>query len=283
LILFPGYCDILLSQAAQGVSASRGALTDLFERIENIFRRLETYIEVPQTPGMMDAIVKVMVEVLRILAIATKEIKQNRASELIIGDRSSLSAYFSSEKILKKLVGRADIEDALQRLEKVTLEEARMAAAEALKAIHGVGDQVGDKVDGVQDTLKVVEDRMRGVEGMLQGVGDMLQGVDDRVKDIGNKVITSAQPFNWSSPLLSLFLRLGVEKTGRQMADDVDAVTLGAEVRKTAHEVDDKRPADDTQEGVGDGAMDVEDVRKDIGARVIDGAQVTPNRLSTPS
>ncbi len=32
---------------------------------------------------MIDAIVKVMVEVLCILAIATKEIKDNRASELI--------------------------------------------------------------------------------------------------------------------------------------------------------------------------------------------------------
>jgi ABC-type transporter Mla subunit MlaD len=70
----------------------------------------------------------------------------------------------------------------------VTLEEAQMAAAEALKAIHEVGDQVGNKVDGVQGTLKVVEDRVRGVEGMLQGVGDILQGVDDRVKDIGNMV-----------------------------------------------------------------------------------------------
>lgn len=68
-----------------------------------------------------------------------------------------------------------------------------MAAAEALKAVHGVGNQVGDKVLGVHDTLKVVEDRMKGVEGMLQGVGDILQGVDDRVKDIGNKVTTGMQ------------------------------------------------------------------------------------------
>jgi hypothetical protein len=59
-------------------------LIDLFERIEHVFRRLETYIEVPPTAGMTDAIVKVMVEVLRILAIAMKEMQQNRASELII-------------------------------------------------------------------------------------------------------------------------------------------------------------------------------------------------------
>jgi hypothetical protein len=44
---------------------------------------------------MTDAIVKVMVEVLSILAIATKEINQRRASELIPGDRLNLSAYCS--------------------------------------------------------------------------------------------------------------------------------------------------------------------------------------------
>jgi hypothetical protein len=36
---------------------------------------------VPPTPEMMDIIVKIMVEVLSILGIATKEIKQGVASE----------------------------------------------------------------------------------------------------------------------------------------------------------------------------------------------------------
>jgi hypothetical protein len=74
-------------QAASAVSASRDLLLGLFERIENIFRRLEVYIDVPRTPGMTDAIVKVMVEILSILAIATKEINQRPASELISGNR----------------------------------------------------------------------------------------------------------------------------------------------------------------------------------------------------
>ena len=93
---------------------------------------------------------------------------------------------------VKKLVGRTDIEDALQRLEKVTVEETRMAAAEALKAIHGVGNKVGDGVLGIHDAVKAVENRVRDVEGMIQGVGDMLQGVDERVKGIGDMVIIGA-------------------------------------------------------------------------------------------
>jgi hypothetical protein len=45
------------------------------------FRRLETYTEVPLTTEMMDVIIKIMAEVISILGIATKEIKQSRTSE----------------------------------------------------------------------------------------------------------------------------------------------------------------------------------------------------------
>jgi len=47
---------------------------------------VETYIEVPPTAGMMDIIIKIMVEVLSILAILTKEIKRGRASESVARD-----------------------------------------------------------------------------------------------------------------------------------------------------------------------------------------------------
>jgi hypothetical protein len=68
-------------QAARDVRQSQEALIDIFERIENFFRRLEVYTEVPPTPEMMDMMVKIMVEILSILGIATKEIKQGRTSE----------------------------------------------------------------------------------------------------------------------------------------------------------------------------------------------------------
>ena len=54
--------------------------------MENFFRRLEAYLEVPQTPNMADIIVKVMIEVLFILSIATKEFSQNCASESVPND-----------------------------------------------------------------------------------------------------------------------------------------------------------------------------------------------------
>jgi hypothetical protein len=65
-------------------------LIDLFERIETLFRRLEVYIEVPPTAGLMDIMVNAMVEVLSILAIATQEVKQSKTSELTFGEISLL-------------------------------------------------------------------------------------------------------------------------------------------------------------------------------------------------
>jgi len=72
------------SQAVKDVRASQDTLIDIFERIGNFFRRLENYAEVRPTPEMMDIIGKIMVEILSILAIVTKEMKQGRTSELFV-------------------------------------------------------------------------------------------------------------------------------------------------------------------------------------------------------
>ncbi|KAN0133861.1 hypothetical protein V8E53_008293 [Lactarius tabidus] len=73
---------VLLS-TAKDVRASQDVLIDIFERIENFFRRLEVYIKVPPTPAMTDMMVRIMAEVLDILGTATKEMKQSKTSEFI--------------------------------------------------------------------------------------------------------------------------------------------------------------------------------------------------------
>jgi phosphate starvation-inducible protein PhoH len=72
------------SQAAKDVAASQDILVDLFGRIESFFRRLEIYTGVPLTPAMTDKMVEITVEVLDILATATKEMKQSRTSEFVL-------------------------------------------------------------------------------------------------------------------------------------------------------------------------------------------------------
>ena len=70
-----------MPQTASDVSSSYDALVDLFECIGNFLKRLRIYTELPLTPSMTDIVVKIMVELLSVLALATKQTKQGRFSK----------------------------------------------------------------------------------------------------------------------------------------------------------------------------------------------------------
>ena len=82
-----------------------------------------------------------------------------------------------SEKYLKKLIRRTDLEDALKRLDRLTQEETRMAAAQVLKATHNVDE----RVKGVADKVVDVNDRVADIDNRLASVDDRVKAVDDKV------------------------------------------------------------------------------------------------------
>ena len=107
---------------------------------------------------MTDIIVEIMVKVITILGIATKEEQRGRLSELIpLIFAIHTDTY--SEKYLRKLMGNVEIEDALQKLDKLTQEEARIASAELLRITHGVDD----RVKGVDERVQAVHGEVRDI------------------------------------------------------------------------------------------------------------------------
>ena len=74
-------CDTWIFQAASGITSSYDALLDLFECLGNFLKRLEIYTTIPPAPTMTNIIVKIMVELLSVLALATTQIKQGRFSK----------------------------------------------------------------------------------------------------------------------------------------------------------------------------------------------------------
>ena len=72
------------SQAVRDDRPSHSTIIDIFERMESFFLRLNIYIEVEPTTGMREIIAKIMVEVLSILTIATKEIHRQRMSGFLL-------------------------------------------------------------------------------------------------------------------------------------------------------------------------------------------------------
>ncbi|KAI0274465.1 hypothetical protein BGY98DRAFT_1178397, partial [Russula aff. rugulosa BPL654] len=164
-VIFVGI-GILLS-TAKAVRADREALSEMFERIEAFFRRLEIYTEVAPNEGMVDTITAILVEVLNFIGIATKEMKQSR-----------------TKKYLKKLMGKNNIEHALKRLDRLTQEEARMASAQLLKISTAINSGVGE----IADHVLVVDERVVGVNERVAVVNERVAGVDERVAGVADGV-----------------------------------------------------------------------------------------------
>ena len=104
---------------------------------------------IPPTPMMTDIIVQIMVEVLSVLALATKQVKQGRFSEYAIV-YTLLMAQCALEKFAKKLLGESDVEAVLQKLDRLTQDEARMTVAQTLGVVHGLVGNVKVVMEGAQ-------------------------------------------------------------------------------------------------------------------------------------
>ncbi len=72
-----GKLNKLLKQTVHAVLNTSSALA---ESTENFLRRLDIYTKIPPTTAMTEIIVKILVELLSTLALATQQVKQGRLS-----------------------------------------------------------------------------------------------------------------------------------------------------------------------------------------------------------
>ena len=95
---------------------------------------------------MTDIIVKVMVELLSVLALTTKEIEQGRFSKCTVTYVGH--AQCVTEKFLKMLWGRDKIQAVLERLDRLTKDEGLSVAAQTLGVVHGLSDNMKSVMGG---------------------------------------------------------------------------------------------------------------------------------------
>ena len=75
-----------VSQAFKGVSSDLDPVVELLESIEHVLKRLDIYTNVPPMEAMTEIVVKILVELLSTLALATKQIRQRRPSQSVFID-----------------------------------------------------------------------------------------------------------------------------------------------------------------------------------------------------
>jgi hypothetical protein len=129
------------------------------------------------TVAMTKIVTEIMVEVLKIFGIATKEIRRGSASEFQTGCIQIFAELRRAEKFLRKLAGMVDLENALKKLDRLTQEEARLALAEVMRITHSIRDEV-----------KVVNGKVESVENKVVDMGNKVDVVGDNVGAIDEKV-----------------------------------------------------------------------------------------------
>jgi hypothetical protein len=137
-------------QAAGKETSSYYALVELFECLGNFLKRLEIYTTIPPSPLMTEIIVKIMVQLLSVLALATKKVKEGRFSKCAVIYTLPVAQCATGKFTKKLLSGEREIEDALQRLDRLTQDEVRMTVAQTLGVVHGLVGGVKVLMEGRQ-------------------------------------------------------------------------------------------------------------------------------------
>ena len=99
---------------------------------------------------MTEMVVKILVELLSTLAVATKQIKQGKPSESVFREVLYYLTQCNIEKLIKKFLGEKDVEAVLQRLDRLTQDEARITATQTLEVVYGLMQNLRVVIDGEQ-------------------------------------------------------------------------------------------------------------------------------------
>jgi hypothetical protein len=85
-------------QAVKGVFDDYDALADLLESVEHFLNRLDIYTKISPTVSMTEIIIKILVELLSVLALATKQLQQGKLSESVFGWDIILTDYATQKR-----------------------------------------------------------------------------------------------------------------------------------------------------------------------------------------
>jgi hypothetical protein len=93
---------------AKDVNKSYDSLVDIFECIRNFLKRLNIYTEIPSdlASAMTEIVTKIMAELITVLALATKQMKQGRLSTFALTNNSLSHRLLYGREIRKETFGR---------------------------------------------------------------------------------------------------------------------------------------------------------------------------------
>ncbi|KAI0272292.1 hypothetical protein BC834DRAFT_1030465, partial [Gloeopeniophorella convolvens] len=137
---------------------------------------LGVYMRVDSTYSMAEIIVKLMIGILDILGLATKEIKQGR-----------LRAFG------KKLLGSKKIEDTVKRLDRLTLEESRVSTTHILLIVHTLLENFKGVMTNAETSTATLEDALASIQQIVDDVNKIKR---DKLYQECTKWLSPPDPFS---------------------------------------------------------------------------------------
>ncbi|KAI0292980.1 hypothetical protein B0F90DRAFT_1822471 [Multifurca ochricompacta] len=129
-VIFAGLGVLLIAVDGSQVSANYDMLIDLFRSLETFLKRLNTRIKIPLTTTTTVTVVRILLQLLSTLGLATQQVNQGRL-----------------ERVGEMLLGENYVEAVLQRLGNTSQNESRTAAGQALEIIYGLFQNMNALMD----------------------------------------------------------------------------------------------------------------------------------------
>jgi len=114
----------------------------LLHLIYLFLQRLNRYTGMVLTDDLTGLLGKIMAQLLTILALATKAMTSGRISESDLLLCPIPIVHHVAEMVLKRMVGKTEVEDAVLQLDMLTKEESLMIVGRNLEITHRVDENV---------------------------------------------------------------------------------------------------------------------------------------------
>ncbi|KAI0309354.1 hypothetical protein OF83DRAFT_1179729, partial [Amylostereum chailletii] len=158
--------------ATKGISDSYDSLMDLFDVLKVFLGRWKIREKAQLSTESRDIVVKILVELLSVLALATKLMKKKR-----------LGQYVSI------LTGNQDVKNAVSKLDKLTAEDLGMMTTETFVNTYEI-------FQGVKVLMEDKEASNCHLEGILTSTGKLIKSVSSLEKH----ALDAASSLNISTP-----------------------------------------------------------------------------------
>ena len=163
--------DVQVSQVANDSGTGDDVILDLFYCIESSLKLLRIHVEVPSNLVVIGKAMKILFQLILVLALATRQAEQGRLRESLRVDVTL--AHPTLENIKEKWLKDADVRRVGRRLNRLTQEEAQMTVAQNMEAVYGLISNIKVLIDGARSspsqlTFAVLRLRLFSWQGVLR-------------------------------------------------------------------------------------------------------------------